>query len=124
MRYVALLLLISLLTGCNNGPKEEDIQSLLAPTPDTFSLYVIVEEQEDRENRDFDLKQILSEESLDVTAHGDGVWGVDSGLLEVFDIEEYPTFLIFNQEEFLLQTTNVDEVDQFLSSNDPWDTLE
>ncbi|WP_157100895.1 hypothetical protein [Salisediminibacterium beveridgei] len=36
-----------------------------------------------------------------------------------FDIESYPNFIIFDTEGVILQTTDIDEVEDFLSANKP-----
>lgn len=114
---------------------KEFLENLVSADNDFYMLYVVPEEDieltdeqkfQDYYNKDFN--QLLSKESLDTLYFGSYLWlmPIDNlyprnKLNEYFEsikINEYPAFLIFDSEQLVFSSSNIDEVEQFLSTRE------
>ncbi|MDQ0350557.1 thioredoxin-related protein [Alkalibacillus filiformis] len=120
---------IVILTACNQEISKDDmIHDMTPPDPlNYFTLYAISENENIREHNDIEnINQSLSDENRESLYHGGIIWARDTKVENViwdytgnFDIESYPTFLVFDTKGLTLQTTDIDEVEDFLSTNKP-----
>ena len=106
-----------LMGGCGS-PKQDAIDSLSSPLKEYFILYVFVENEEQIEKLGINFKEDLSEESR----NSEGIFHWDrehANYSEVLEVDDYPTFIIFNENELLFKSTSIEEVDSFLVNNEP-----
>src|SRR5699024_3474657 len=84
---------------------------------DCYNVYIVFESEETALDGTFNLE--LSEKNKLQTPNFGPLHTWDRSewnYTKVFNITEYPTFLVVDNEELVLQTTNFQEVDEFLSS--------
>lgn len=108
---------IIFLTGCSLSEKEL-VETMVADqtlTGDCIRLYAVfeTEAQAFRETFDFDLSDTSKEAMLHsvIRTWDRSEWNYS----KVFNIDEYPTFLVVDYEQVLFQTTNFKEADKFIS---------
>lgn len=120
MRTLYLVILpIVLLIGCSFS--EEELLELMITNPgyeeDCFQVYIVFESEESALDGTFNAA--LSDKSK-LQTPGIGplhTWDrYEWNYTKVFNITEYPTFLVVDNEKLVLQTTNFQEVDTFLSN--------
>ena len=114
-----IILSIILLIGCSFS--EEELLKLMVTKPgyeeDCYNVYIVFESEETALDGTFNLE--LSEKNKLQTPNFGPLHTWDRSewnYTKVFNITEYPTFLVVDNEELVLQTTNFQEVDEFLSS--------
>lgn len=120
LRVIYLLLLpMTLLIGCSFS--EEELLEHMVTRSDyedgCYNVYIVFENEETALDGTFDGE--LSEISKRKTSmYGPlHTWDWSKwNYTKVFNITEYPTFLVVDNEELVLQTVNFQEVDTFLSN--------
>ncbi len=104
------------------------ISDMTAPEPPKyFTLYAVSEGENFTDYYDVDaINRSLSEESREYLYDGGIIWTWDRladnttwDYTGNFGIESFPTFLVFDTDELILKTTDINEVDTFLTTNKP-----
>lgn len=123
MRTLLMLFIsISLLSGCAME-KEQIIENNLAQEPGHYIVLIVVENENSLiEIDEWDVSGTLSELT---PTHSERIFQVvqtwdrgDWNYTRAFDIEAYPTFLVFDTTDLVLQTTEFQELKQFVSEDD------
>ncbi|MED4015214.1 MULTISPECIES: hypothetical protein [Sutcliffiella] len=133
MRLLIIGLLLLTITGCGNVKEEEMIEHLVSSHSDFYMLYAIPgkdkENSDSREIQDYysvNFNQFLSKESLDTLLYGTYIWlvpgeypGIESfEYVEKLEFNEFPSFVIFDSETLVFKSSNIEEVDEFLSARE------
>ncbi|SRR5699024_2493012 len=115
--YLAIFSMI-VLTGCAFSEEEllEQMVPHVAYEEDCHNIYIVFENEEIALDGTFnaELSEISKRKIPSRPLHtwDRGEWNYT----KVFNITEYPTFLVVDNEKLVLQTTNFQEVDTFLSN--------
>ncbi|MBU8907524.1 hypothetical protein [Desertibacillus haloalkaliphilus] len=127
------LLLLSVITGCKNTTEEEMLEHLVSSHSDFYMLYAVPEKdkeylewQEIQDYYNVNFNQLLSKDSLDTLLYGTYIWlvpgeypGTESyTYIETLELNEFPAFVIFDSEQLVLKSSNIEEVDEFLSKRE------
>lgn len=134
----AVLLLLSMTTGCISTQSEdrleatlknESLNDLVSRHSDFYMLYAVAGKEKEFQHIDeviefynIDFNQLLSEESIDTLLFGSFIW-LYSGergyeYVETLELSETPSFIIFNSEQLVFKSSNIEEVDEFLSTRE------
>ncbi|MBB5173355.1 hypothetical protein [Texcoconibacillus texcoconensis] len=127
--FLSVFSIVILIACTQTVPKDELVDNKTLPDPFTgyYTLYAVVENDDYRDNHELDaINESLSEESRKYLYDRGIVWTWDRRVENIiydytgkFDIESYPTFLVFDTDELILQTTDINEVEEFVSTNKP-----
>ncbi|GAA0336046.1 hypothetical protein GCM10008967_28050 [Bacillus carboniphilus] len=115
-------------TGCNNISEEEMMEGLVSRHPDFYMLYAVPEKEknfkDNLELQDYynvDFNRLISPESLDTLYYGSFIWLNDVEkyeYVESLELDEFPTFLVFDSKMLVFKSTEIEEVDEYLSTRE------
>ncbi|WP_100009732.1 hypothetical protein [Lentibacillus sediminis] len=97
----------SLLTGCYEGENNKEYSTLLADEDGRYGLYIVTEDEEDA----FTTESLLE--------HGIRPPIIEKTLIQPpedpkLEVDEYPTYMVFDTENKIFETTSKEEVIDFI----------
>lgn len=106
---ISLLIIVSVLAGCNND--ERKIKQFYSKEPGTYTLFVIGDEEFDDVNL---RKEAMADKFTTVLVYKEEA--MES--FKYLNLEESPAYIIFDHEKILYKTYNYSELVSFLDESD------
>lgn len=126
VHFFSVVLMISVMTGCNNFAEDEMLDSMVSSHPDFYMLYAVTDKNKNFDSFDevqayynVDFNQYLSKASLDTLLYGSYIWlysGYKYEYIETLEFGEFPAFVVFDSEQLVFKSSNIEEVEEFLST--------
>ncbi|UAL45563.1 hypothetical protein K7887_11415 [Sutcliffiella horikoshii] len=128
---ITVLFLLLVITGCDSKSEKELLENLVSKDPDFYMLYAVpeidkefIDVQEVQDYYNLDFNKLLSNDSLDTLYFGTYLWlmPVDNyktyKYIETLEFDDYPAFVIFDSEQLVFSSSNIEEVEHFLSTRE------
>ncbi|WP_138419427.1 hypothetical protein [Aquibacillus sediminis] len=127
-QFLIGLLLVFVMMGCNNMSEKENLNDVISPHADFYMLYAVAGEdkkfggfQEVQDYYDVDFNELLSDKSLSTLYYGSYLWsypGENDDYVKTLDFDEFPVFVVFDSEQFVFKSSDIEEVEEFLSTRE------
>ena len=117
--FFIVLSVVLLMTGCSLS-KEEITKDNLTIQPGHFNILIVTENKEYIKNTNLNVYKEISNSTVDRSEIKYYViWTWDRGdwnYTKAYNIEKYPTFLVFDYKDLVLQTTDITELKEFFAT--------